>query len=222
VEEVAIESLCELGVPVIDDVGSGLLADDAPALLAGEPAVRRSVRAGAALVAFSADKLLGGPQAGVLVGRSEAIEACRRHPLARGARVDKLSLAALEATLALHRDPGRARRELPVRAMLDTGAEVLEARAQRLADATSGTVVASVARVGGGALPLLELPGPAVALPVPAAGADALAAALRTGEPPVLGRIEEGRVLLDPRTLSDDEVARAGGVAAAALRACGR
>jgi L-seryl-tRNA(Ser) seleniumtransferase len=222
VEEVAIESLCGLGVPVIDDVGSGLLADDAPALLAGEPAVRRSVRAGAALVAFSGDKLLGGPQAGVLVGRSEAIEACRRHPLARAARVDKLSLAALEATLALHRDPARARRELPVLAMLDTGAEVLEARAQTLADATSGTVVASVARVGGGALPLLELPGPAVALPVPAAGADALAAALRAGEPPVLGRIEDGRVLLDPRTLSDDEVARAGGVAAAALRACER
>ena len=182
----------------------------------------RSVRAGAALVAFSGDKLLGGPQAGVLVGRSEAIEACRRHPLARAARIDKLSLAALEATLALHRDPARARRELPVLAMLDVGAEVLEARARLLADATSGTVVASVARVGGGALPLLELPGPAVALPVPAAGADALAAALRAGEPPVLGRIEDGRVLLDPRTLSDDEVARAGGVAAAALRACER
>jgi L-seryl-tRNA(Ser) seleniumtransferase len=121
----------------------------------------------------------------------------------------------------LHRDPARARRELPALAMLDAEPAVLEARARRLAAATSGAVVGSVARVGGGALPLLELPGPAVALPVPAAGADALAAALRAGDPPVLGRIEDGRVLLDVRTLTDDEVAEAGGVAAAALRDAG-
>jgi L-seryl-tRNA(Ser) seleniumtransferase len=205
VEEVSIEELCSLGVPVIDDVGSGVLADDL-ALLADEPAVRRSVRAGAALVAFSGDKLLGGPQAGLLVGRRDAVERCRRHPLARAVRIDKLSLAALEATLGLYRDPALARRELPVLAMLDADPDVLRARADRLAEATGGQVVDAVARVGGGALPLLELRGPAVALDPGPAGADALAAALRRGEPPVVGRIHDGRVLLDPRTLAEDEL----------------
>jgi len=211
VEEVEIEALCALGAPVIDDVGSGVLADDME-LLAEEPAVRRSVRAGAALTAFSGDKLLGGPQAGVLVGTRAAIDACRRHPLARAVRIDKLSLAALEATLALYRDPEAARRALPVLAMLDADDATLRRRAQELADATGGSVVDSSARVGGGALPLLELPGPAVAIDPGPAGADALAAALRAGDPAVVGRIHDGRLLLDPRTLTDEEareVARA-------------
>ncbi len=112
VEAVEIEALCSLGVPVIDDVGSGVLADDLEAL-ADEPAVRRSVRAGAAVVCFSGDKLLGGPQAGLIVGERDAIAACRRHPLARAVRIDKLSLAALEATLRLYRDPAHARRGDP-------------------------------------------------------------------------------------------------------------
>ena len=213
VEEVEVEALCSLGVPVIDDAGSGALDDDGLDLLAGEPPVRRSVRAGAALVAFSGDKLLGGPQAGLLVGTREAVAACRRHPLARAVRIDKLSLAALEATLRLHRDPALARRELPVLAMLTADEATLRSRAQRLADATGGTVVEAVARVGGGALPLLELPGPAVALE----GGDpgALAAALRRGEPPVVARIADGRVVLDPRTLTDAEV----GLTAGAVRA---
>jgi L-seryl-tRNA(Ser) seleniumtransferase len=214
VEEVAIEPLCALGVPVIDDVGSGVLDDDLE-LLAGEPPVRRSVRAGAAVVAFSGDKLLGGPQAGVLVGRREAIAACRAHPLARAVRIDKLSLGALEATLALYRDPAHARRELPVLAMLTADDATLRERAERLAAAVGGTVVDAVGRAGGGALPLLELPGPAVALDPGPIGADALAAALRAGDPAVVGRIEDGRVLLDPRTLAPDELEPA----AAAVRA---
>jgi L-seryl-tRNA(Ser) seleniumtransferase len=212
VEEVEVEALCGLGVPVIDDVGSGVLVDDLP-LLDGEPRVRRSVRAGAALVAFSADKLLGGPQAGLLVGPAEAIAACARHPLARAVLIDKLSLAALEATLQLYRDPALARREIPVLAMLDADRATLDRRAQRLARATGGAVVEAVARVGGGALPLLELPGPAVALdgdPV------ALAAALRVGDPPLIGRIHAGRLLLDPRTLRDDEIDAAAAAVAAA------
>jgi L-seryl-tRNA(Ser) seleniumtransferase len=214
VEEVAIEPLCALGVPVIDDVGSGVLVDDLE-VLAGEPPVRRSVRAGAAAVAFSGDKLLGGPQAGVLVGRREAIAACRAHPLARAVRIDKLSLAALEATLTLYRDPEHARRELPVLAMLTADVETLRQRASALAAAVGGTVVEAVGRVGGGALPLLDLPGPVVALDPGPAGADALAAALRGGDPAVVGRIEDGRVLLDPRTLAPDEL----DAAAAAVRA---
>jgi len=205
VEEVGVEALCGLGVPVIDDVGSGVLVDDLAAL-AGEPPVRRSVRAGAAVVAFSGDKLLGGPQAGVLVGRHAAIAVCRRHPLARAVRIDKLSLAALEATLALHRDPALALRELPVLAMLTLDGGELRSRAERLATATGGELVAATGRVGGGALPLLELPGFAVALDPGPAGADALAAALRAGDPAVVGRIERGRVLLDPRTLAADEL----------------
>jgi L-seryl-tRNA(Ser) seleniumtransferase len=208
VQEVEIEELCELGVPVIDDVGSGVLADEL-AVLAEEPPVRRSVAAGAALVCFSGDKLLGGPQAGLLVGRAQAVAAARAHPLARALRLDKLGLAALEATLRLYLDPERARREIPVLAMLTVPQAELAERAARLTALIPGAeVIASTARVGGGALPLLELPGPVVALPGP--GPDALAAALRAGDPPLIGRIEAGRLLLDPRTLAPDELEAAG------------
>jgi L-seryl-tRNA(Ser) seleniumtransferase len=217
VEQVEIEELCSLGVPVIDDVGSGVL-DEGLELLADEPPVRRSVRAGAALVCFSGDKLLGGPQAGVLVGRATAIEAARVHPLARAVRIDKLSLAALEATLALYRDPELARQELPVLAMLTAAPGELERRAEALAAATGGEVVPSTARVGGGALPLLELPGPVVALDGGSEGVEALAAALRQGDPAVIGRIQHDRLLLDPRTLTDEEASEA----AAAVRAARR
>jgi L-seryl-tRNA(Ser) seleniumtransferase len=203
VQEVEVEELCELGVPVIDDVGSGVLAEGLD-VLREEPSVRRSVRAGAALVCFSGDKLLGGPQAGLLVGRADAVAAARAHPLARALRLDKLGLAALEATLRLYRDPEAARREIPVLAMLTVSDDVLLARAQRLAAAVGGEVVEATARVGGGALPLLELPGPAVAL---IGAPDALAARLRAADPPVIGRIEADRLLLDPRTLADDEIA---------------
>ena len=167
VQEVEIEELCELGAPVIDDVGSGNLAEDLQPL-ADEPPVRRSVAAGAALVCFSGDKLLGGPQAGLLVGRADAIAAARAHPLARALRLDKLSLAALEATLALYRDPERARREIPVLAMLLAGrAGAAPSAPRRLADGIGAAAegVAATAKVGGGALPLLELPGPVVAVP---------------------------------------------------------
>jgi L-seryl-tRNA(Ser) seleniumtransferase len=207
VEEVPVEDLCGLGVPVIDDVGSGVIADEL-AVLAEEPAVRRSVAAGAALVCFSGDKLLGGPQAGVMAGRADAVAAARRHPLARALRLDKLSLAALEATLRLYRDPARARKEIPALAMLTAEAAELEARAHRLAAAigAGASVVASAAKVGGGALPLLDLPGPAVAIEVPGMAPDELALRLRAGDPPLIGRIEADRLLLDPRTLAADEV----------------
>ncbi len=212
VEEVGIAALCTLGAPVIDDVGSGVLT--ALEVLAGEPPVADSVAAGAALTCCSADKLLGGPQAGLLVGTAEAVAACRRHPLARALRVGRLPLAALAATLALHRDPERAARELPALAMLTAAPEVLRARAERLAAATGGTVVDAVARAGGGSLPTLELRGPAVALP---GEPGALAATLRRGAPPLLTRVADGRVLVDPRTLAEDELPAA---IAAIRRAC--
>jgi L-seryl-tRNA(Ser) seleniumtransferase len=216
VEDVAIEELCALGAPVIDDLGSGVLAGGLDEVLADEPPVRTSVAAGAALVCFSGDKLLGGPQAGILVGTRDAIAACRRHPLARALRVGRLPMAGLAATLALYRDPERARREIPVLAMLSAPPEELQQRAQRLADATGGELVDAVARAGGGALPLLELHGPAVAVGPHGAGADDLAARLRAHDPPLLARIADGRVVVDPRTLhGDGELEQA----AAALRA---
>jgi L-seryl-tRNA(Ser) seleniumtransferase len=201
VNDVPIEALCELGVPVIDDIGSGAVAD-----IEDEPALHRSVAAGATIVCCSGDKLLGGPQAGLLIGRRGAIEKARKHPLARALRIDKLSLAALQATLALYRDPERARREIPVLAMLSASEEELLARAERIALVPEASVVSSIAKVGGGALPLLELEGPAVAVPVD------WAAPLRLGDPPIVGRVHDGRLLLDPRTLTDseaDEVAAA-------------
>jgi L-seryl-tRNA(Ser) seleniumtransferase len=197
VQEVEIEELCELGVPVIDDVGSGNLAEDLQ-LLADEPPVRRSVKAGAALVCFSGDKLLGGPQAGVMVGTRTAVDAAKAHPLARALRLDKLSLAALEATLRQYRG-GRA---VPVLEMLTADPAALRAKADRLADGI-GEVVEGVAKVGGGALPLLELPGPVVALN---GHAEELAARLRANDPPIVGRIQDDRLLLDPRTLAEDEI----------------
>jgi L-seryl-tRNA(Ser) seleniumtransferase len=195
-EEVAVERLTALGVPVIDDLGSGVLVE-----YADEPAARASVAAGAALTTFSGDKLLGGPQAGILVGTREAIAAARAHPLARALRVGRLPLAALAATLALYRDPERARAEIPVLAMLDAAPEVLQRRAERIAAAVGGaTVVDAIGRVGGGALPLLELHGPAVAV-----GGPDLAARLRAHEPtPLLARVAEDRTLVDPRTLHGD------------------
>ena len=221
VQDVPVEALCRLGAPVIDDVGSGVL--DAPAAgipaLADEPGLRRSVAAGAALVCCSADKLLGGPQAGILVGRADAIAAARAHPLARALRIDKLSLAALEATLALYRDPSQARREIPVLAMLDPGDGVLATRAERLRAGIGPDrceIVDSVAKVGGGALPLLELPGPVVAL-LSRAAPVTLLNALRAGDPPLMARVHEDRVLLDPRTLADDELEPAIAVVRGAL-----
>jgi L-seryl-tRNA(Ser) seleniumtransferase len=208
VEDVPIERLCALGRPVIDDVGSGLL-DVFPSVpaLAEEPAVRRSVLAGATLVCCSGDKLLGGPQAGLLVGTSDAVAGARRHPLARALRIDKLSLAALAATLGLHCDPQRALEEIPALAMLAESENELYRRAERICQGIGGgaEIVRSTALAGGGSLPLVELAGPVVAV-MGTSGPDALAAALRQHRPPVLSRVREGCLILDPRTLSEDEI----------------
>src|SRR5581483_12149797 len=144
-------------------------------------------------------------QSGLIVGRREAVAVARRHPLARALRIDKLSLAALEATLGLYRDPGRARREIPTLAMLAAGEEALAVRAERLAAGIGerASVVRAAGKVGGGALPLLELEGPVVVLE---GEPEALARSLRRADPPVIARIASGRVLLDPRTIDDDEI----------------
>jgi L-seryl-tRNA(Ser) seleniumtransferase len=199
------------GVPVVDDLGSGLLAPDP--VFAGEPDARTAITDGATLVCCSGDKLLGGPQAGLVAGRRDAVERVRRHPLARAVRIGKLAVAALEETLRLHRDPAVARAAIPVLRMAHEPAALVRARAERLAAAIDGEVVATEARVGGGSMPDVALPSSAAALPD---SRGELAAALRTGRPAVVGRVEDGRLLLDARTLRDDDVdAVAGAVRAA-------
>jgi len=193
------------GLPLVDDLGSGVLVH-----LEDEPSARESLGNGADLVCFSGDKLLGGPQAGIVVGRAELVEKLRRHPLQRALRADKLTLAALEGTLGLYLDPERAARDVPVLRMLQEPAEAVRARAERLAKAVGGEVEETVARVGGGALPLAELPSFACAVE------EDLAAPLREGNPPVVGVIRDGRLLLDCRTLTDEEAAEA----ATAVAAC--
>src|SRR5207253_635924 len=140
------------GLPLVDDLGSGALFASSSLLLGDEPTARESLEAGADLVCFSGDKLLGGPQAGIVAGRAELVERLRRHPLQRALRADKLTLAALEGTLSLYLDPGRALREVPVLRMLDEPAEAVRGRAERLAGLVGGAVEETVARVGGGAL----------------------------------------------------------------------
>ena len=188
------------GLPVVDDLGSGALFASSSLLLGDEPTARASLEAGADLVCFSGDKLLGGPQAGIIVGRAELVERLRRHPLQRALRADKLTLAALEATLALYLDPELAAREVPVLRMLAEPLETVRARAQRLASLVGGDVEPTVGRVGGGALPLTELPSFACAVE------EELASRLRETEPPVIGVVRDGRCLLDCRTLRDEEL----------------
>jgi L-seryl-tRNA(Ser) seleniumtransferase len=195
------------GLVLVDDLGSGVLHE-----LHDEPTLAESLAAGAHLVCFSGDKLLGGPQAGIIAGRADLVERLRRYPLQRALRPDKLTLAALEGTLALYRDPDRARAAVPVHRMLDEPAEAVRSRADRLAARTGGTVEPSVAKVGGGALPLVEIESFACAVE------EELGPLLRTGEPPVVGIVRDGRLLLDCRTLTDEE---ADEVAAAVVAARG-
>jgi L-seryl-tRNA(Ser) seleniumtransferase len=191
------------GLPVVHDVGSGLMMDLSPWGLSGEPLVRDSALAGA-LTVFSGDKLLGGPQAGIVVGPSALIERLGRDPLARAVRPDKMTLAALQATLSLYRDPDTARREIPVLRMLTAEPGDLKRRARRLARRIPGaSLVDGASAVGGGAFPGATLPTTLVAV-TPASPDDVLAA-LRRHEPPVIARAAEGAVLFDPRTLADDE-----------------
>jgi L-seryl-tRNA(Ser) seleniumtransferase len=196
-------------LPLVDDLGSGALLP-----LGDEPLARDSLAAGADLVCFSGDKLLGGPQAGVVVGRADLVERLRRHPLQRALRADKLSLAALEGTLALFLEPERARREVPVLRMLDEPPAIVRTRAERLARLVGGEVEETVARVGGGALPLAELPSFAVAL------VEELAPRLRAADPPVVALVRDGRTLLDCRTLAEEELDEVAAAVAAVRASC--
>jgi L-seryl-tRNA(Ser) seleniumtransferase len=189
----------ESGVPLVHDLGSGLLEDE-PDLLPGEPSVRRSVEAGVGLVVFSGDKLLGGPQAGIVAGTSELVERCARHPLARAVRLDKLRLAALEATVSTY--VRGEHRELPVWRALATDVAQLERRARALASATGADPVALEAVVGGGTTPGLTLPSWGLALP---GDPEDVLRRLRLDEPPVVGRLVDGGAVLDLRTVPATE-----------------
>jgi L-seryl-tRNA(Ser) seleniumtransferase len=200
-------------IPLVEDIGSGALIDLTRWGLPAEPIAREALAAGVSVVCFSGDKLLGGPQAGILAGKRKLIEELRSNPMARALRVDKLTLAALVATLRLYRDPEKLAAAIPTLRMLGEPATAVRARAEEVfraafSDRTSqrgAEVVACTTEVGGGAMPLARVPSYALALRPARGRVEDLARSLRTGPDPVIGRIEAGRLLLDLRTVSREE-----------------
>jgi len=216
--EVSVRELVELGaphgVPVMEDQGSGVLVDLRRYGLPYEPTVGESVAQGAAVVTCSGDKLLGGPQAGILVGRADVIARLKKHPMARALRLDKMTLAALESTLRAYLDEAKAMREIPTLRMLTMGLDESRAVAQRLgervseavAGAAEVTVIDDIARAGGGALPVTDIPSAVVAVSPVGMSVDALETHLRLGaEPAIVARVKDDRLLIDPRTLVNGE-----------------
>jgi L-seryl-tRNA(Ser) seleniumtransferase len=215
---VSIADLVKLGrehaVPVMEDLGSGSLVDLSPYGLTGEPTVQSVVESGADVVTFSGDKLLGGPQAGLIVGRSVLLERIHRNPVHRAVRLDKMTLAALEATLRLYLEGDRALEKIPTLRMISEPLQKVRQRARRLyrrlgqecRHRLKAAVVSSAAQVGGGSLPLQEIASAALALGTSLHPAHALEETFRSLTVPVIGRIQEGRLLFDLRTVNDDEV----------------
>ena len=227
VYEPALADLVELGeeyaVPVMDDLGSGTLLETEIYDLAHEPTIQESIAAGASVVTASGDKLLGGPQAGLILGKADIVAKLRRHPLARAVRVDKTTLAGLQATLLAYLE-GKAPDEIPVWRMIATPVETLARRARKWQRALKETgvpmaVVTARSTVGGGSLPGQTLPTRALALEVPSP--DGLAARLRAADPPIVARIEGERLLLDPRTVLPEQDAKLIKVLRVALSAVG-
>lgn len=200
-------------LPVLEDLGSGLLMDLTPYGLPREPTVRDALKTGIDLVTFSGDKLLGGPQAGIIVGNRAVIDKLRKHPMARALRIDKLTLAALEATLRLYLDPEKALQQIPTLRMLALPVDELQRRCEnllsslgtQLGNQAEFSIIETTATVGGGALPLAELPGKAIALAPKQISLNELTTRLRHCEPAVIGRIQDDHFLIDPRTLNHSE-----------------
>jgi L-seryl-tRNA(Ser) seleniumtransferase len=204
----------EFGLPVMADVGSGNLIDLANMPLVDEPTITSYLRAGVDVVTFSGDKLLGGPQAGIIVGKRKFIEPMQKHPLLRALRIDKMTLAALEGTLSLYRDPKRAVADIPTLRMLAATSEELASQGKmllrklkrELPSSISFSLVAGHSQVGGGALPLVQLPTQLIAVTVDTLSPQELDQRLRTGAIAVVGRIHKNQYLLDVRTILDEDL----------------
>jgi L-seryl-tRNA(Ser) seleniumtransferase len=215
---VSLKELAELGIrhglPVMEDLGSGTFIDFSRYGMVREPTVQDSVSAGADIVTFSGDKLLGGPQAGLIVGKKEILDSIKKNPLTRALRIDKMTLAALEATLRLYRDPEKAARTLPTLRMLTCPISEIELRTLRCEKCLKNLgqprmtlrVADIISRAGGGALPLENLPSKGLGITVFGMSASAVERSLRGHSPPIIGRIEDDEFILDFRTVQDDDI----------------
>ena len=213
----SLKELVELGarhsIPVMEDLGSGTFIDFSKYGLTKEPTVQESVSTGADLITFSGDKLLGGPQAGIIVGKKEMIETVRSNPLTRALRIDKLTLAALEYTLRLYRDEQKAVTLIPTLRMLTSTREAIAQKAQRLEQALKSidddrleiSIIDRSSMAGGGALPLLELPSQCIRLKIQGLSANRVEQFMRNNSPPIIGRIEEDHFIIDMRTIQEEE-----------------
>ncbi len=204
------------GLPVMEDLGSGTFIDFSKYGMKKEPTVQESVAAGADIVSFSGDKLLGGPQAGIIVGRKEFVDKIKKNPITRALRIDKLTLAALESTLQLYRDPEQAIRKIPTLRMLTIPFEEIDEKAEKLCSLLnrisnkrlSVTRMTLSSRVGGGALPIQELPSACLGIRVIGMSANTIERFMRAYKPPIIGRIEEDRFIMDCRTVRDEQFDR--------------
>ena len=217
--EVSLRELVDIGaarqLPVMEDLGSGTFIDFSKYGLVKEPTVQESVKAGADVITFSGDKLLGGPQAGIIVGKKDVVSRVKKNPITRALRIDKLTLAALESTLRLYRDEDKAVRMIPTLQMIMLPLEEVQKRAQQLAKALTNIgdkrlqirLIERSSKTGGGALPLIELPSLCVAIQIKGMSPNALEKAMRANNPPIIGRIEDDLFVMDPRTIQKDELA---------------
>jgi len=215
---VTLPEMVELGrrynLPVMEDLGSGTLIDFTRYGLASEPTVQESVKAGLDLITFSGDKLLGGPQAGIIVGSKALVDKIKANPLTRALRIDKLTLAALESTLRLYRDEKTAIASIPTLTLLTTPKPVIERRADRLSARLTASAPSDIeirtlhrsSKAGGGSLPLLELPSVCIGISTTLLSVNAIEKSMRENNPPIIGRIEEDTFLMDLRTVGDDEI----------------
>jgi L-seryl-tRNA(Ser) seleniumtransferase len=216
--EVSLPELVDLGVahqlPVMEDLGSGTFIDFSKYGLLKEPTVQESVTAGADVITFSGDKLLGGPQSGIIVGKKEVVDRIKKNPITRALRIDKLTLAALESTLRLYRDEEKAVRTIPTLRMIMRPLEEIQKQAQQLAAALKkkcGDAHLQVqflersSKTGGGALPLMELPSLCVGIQIKGISPNTIEKTMRSNNPPIIGRIEDDLFVMDPRTIQKDE-----------------
>ncbi|MBU2522023.1 MAG: L-seryl-tRNA(Sec) selenium transferase, partial [Proteobacteria bacterium] len=216
--DVSLNELVELGekyrIPVMEDLGSGTFIDFSKYGLLKEPTVQESVSTGVDVVTFSGDKLLGGPQAGIIVGKKNIVDQIKQNPLTRALRIDKLTIAALESTLRLYRDPEKAIENIPTLRMLTLPLESIEKKGKKLLDMLkelnnpymSVKLLKLSSRAGGGSLPLLELPSICVGIKIDGMSANAIEKYLRENTPPIIGRIEEDYFIMDLRTIQNDEL----------------